>query len=145
MHVHNVLLSSNVEWKNISGKNVLNSQIKTVDYGTYCILENLHLPAIFSCERVENLYYYAFYKIQNAFNVSQCENYSPQKKYRSHCYSLLCSIHLPTTSEYLNKCVNTNLKKSKPFIISIRVYFRKKLRNSIGTKNRKSYLEFFFK
>ena len=35
---------------------------------------------------------------------------SPQKKYRSHCYSLLCSIHLPTTSEYLNKCVNTKLK-----------------------------------
>ena len=63
MHGHNVLLSSNVEWKNISGKNVLNSQINTVDYGTYCILENLHLPTIFSCERVGNLYYYMFYKI----------------------------------------------------------------------------------
>ena len=50
MHGHNVLLSSNVERKNISGKNVLNSQINTVDYGTYCILENLRLPAIFSCE-----------------------------------------------------------------------------------------------
>ena len=110
MHGHNVLLSSNVERKNISGKNVLNSQINTVDYGTYCILENLRLPTIFSCERVGNLYYYAFCKIRNAFNVSQCENYSPQKKYRSHCYSLLCSIHLPTTSEYLNKCVNTKLK-----------------------------------
>ena len=110
MHGHNVLLSSNVEWKNISGKNVLNSQINTVDYGTYCILENLCLPAIFSCERVGNLYYYVFYEIRNAFNVSQCENYSPQKKYTSHCYSLLCSIHLPTTLEYLNKCVNTKLK-----------------------------------
>ena len=63
MHAHNVLLSSNVERKNISGKNVLNSQINTVDYGTYCILENLHLPAILSCERVGNLYYYTFYKI----------------------------------------------------------------------------------
>ena len=38
MHGHNVLLSSNVERKNISGKNVLNSQINTVDYSTYCIL-----------------------------------------------------------------------------------------------------------
>ena len=46
MHGHNVLLSSNVERKNTSGKNVLNSQINTVDYGTYCILENLCLPAI---------------------------------------------------------------------------------------------------
>ena len=120
MHSHNVLLSSNVERKNISGKNVLNSQINTVDYGTYCILENLRLPTFFSCERVGNLYYYAFYKIRHAFNVSQCENYSPQKKYRSHCYSLLCSIHLPTTSEYLNKCVNTKLKNqnhsSFPFV-----------------------------
>ena len=35
MHGHNVLLSSNVERKNISGKKVLNSQINTVDYGTY--------------------------------------------------------------------------------------------------------------
>ena len=34
MHGHNVLLSSNVERKNTSGKNVLNSQINTVDYGT---------------------------------------------------------------------------------------------------------------
>ena len=63
MHGHNVLLSSNVERNNISGKNVLNSQINTVDYNTYCILENLRLPAILSCERVGNLYYYAFYKI----------------------------------------------------------------------------------
>ena len=47
MHGHNVLLSSNVERKNISGKNVLNSQINTVDYGTYCILENLRLPRHF--------------------------------------------------------------------------------------------------
>ena len=52
MHGNNVLLSSNVEQKNISGKNVLNSQINTVDYGTYCILENLCLPTILSCERV---------------------------------------------------------------------------------------------
>ena len=70
----------------------------------------------YSCERVANLYYYyAFYKIRNAFNVSQCENYSPQKKYRSHCYSLLCSIHLRTTSEYLNKCMNTKLNKEAIF------------------------------
>ena len=110
MHHLNVLLSSNVEWKNTSGKNVLNSQIKTVDYGTYCILENLQLPAIFSCERVEICIITHFIKYQNAFNVSQCENYSPQTKYRSHYYSLLCSIHLPTTSEYMNKCVNTELK-----------------------------------
>ena len=63
MHRHNVQLSSNVVRKNTSGKNVLNSQINTVDYGTYCILENLRLPVICSCKKVGNLYYYVFYKI----------------------------------------------------------------------------------
>ena len=95
MHGHNVLLSSNVERKNISGKNVLNSQINTVDYGTYCILENFRLPAIFSCERVGNLYYYLFYKIRNAFNVSHCENYSPQRSID------LIAIHCCVQSIYL--------------------------------------------
>ena len=46
------------------------------------------------------------------------------------------SIHLPTTSKYLNKCVNTKLKKPKPFIISIIVYFSK-----IIKKQRKQKIE----
>ena len=98
----------------------------------------------FSVAKGLEIYYYVFYKIRNTFNVSQCENYSPQKKYRSHCYSLLCSIHLPTTSEYLNKWREYKVKKSKPFIISIRVYFRKIITIQRRNKKIENHTQNFF-